>query len=161
MLIVIACLVGFWLILQLIALLWTHSKSNPFWARWDEGEYPEWRALKGRYRVKIYPRWLWWWLRDIKVFYDEYKADEDGEYLAGLGGHNIAFGFCAWGQRIKVKQWTTSTLLNYERAWWPWRIIRDYVKGRKGMWGFYDGRFCVKLPRVGEKMLSWFTMEKI
>jgi len=51
--------------------------------------------------------------------------------------------------------------LNYKRAWWPWRIIRDYVKRRKVEEWLYDGKFCVKLPRIGEKQITWFTMEKI
>jgi len=101
----------------------------------------------------MYPRWLWWWFADTKIFYHQ---------NAGTDGLNVAWGIIVWGKRIWVRMgYGGSMELNYKRAWWPWRIIRDYVKRRKVEEWLYDGKFCVKLPRIGEKQITWFTMEKI
>ena len=128
---------------------------------WAEAEEPSFRDFKGRYRIKLYPRWLWCWFADIKIFYEDYPVcDEEGTYYRGIGGLNVAWGVVAWGKRIVVTRGMDALfVLNYKRAWWPWRIIRDYVRRKKD--NSLIGRFHIQLPRIGSKQLAWFTMEKI
>ena len=142
--------------LVLISMIWARREGNEFHYRWVKGIEPTHREFSGVYKIRIYPRWLWWWFVDVKIFYPQY---------AGAEGLNVAWGIIAWGKRIWVIGYGGMEQLNYEQAWWPWRIIRDYVKRRKdceeALADIYDGKFCVKLPYIGEMQIAWFTMEKL
>lgn len=118
--------------------------------------------LGGRYKVTMHPRWLWWWLWNVKIFYEE-EIEFEGEY-AGTNtfGLNVAFGIIAWGKRLRVTHTdNVVTTLNYDEAWWPWSGIRDYLFCKFGSDDEYVGIFCYIFPFLGERQLAWFTLEKI
>ena len=166
MLIAIVCLAGFWVLLNAIGVAWTHRKGNHFWVGWVVGLPPTEREFKGAYKITMYPRWLWWWFIDKKVFYEEDRLHEDGKcYYSNTWGLNVAFGIFAWGKRLLVVHYDRVTVLEYTRAWWPWCIIEDSVRKKmrktKGSPNWYVGKFCVKLPVIGKIHLAWFNMEKL
>jgi len=154
-------IIGVAAILMLLSILLTRRDIKHA-IMWHEGMSPGFRQFWGTYRIRMYPRWIWWWFRDVKVFHEVYI---DSRLYSETRGMNVAFGVIAWGKRIVVRHYSTNfegALLDYSTCWWPWSIIRDYVKRIKRTNAHkYIGKFCVKIPWIGELQLAWFTMEKI
>ncbi len=141
-------IIGVAVIFLLLSILLTYRNGNKHATAWRDGTTPRFRKFQGEYKITMYPRWIWWWFWDIKIFNDDH-------------GLNVAFGVFAWGKRIVVERYSSSfegALLDYSGCWWPWRIIRDYVKSIKGNINIFIGKFCIKIPVIGEIQLAWFTM---
>jgi len=132
----------------IVSILLVNFQSYKQKVMWSNGESIAIVNIFGKYRVTMYPRWAWWWLKDIKLFTGKY-------------GMNIAFGCVAWGQRITIEYSRAWTLLNYCKCRWPWRSIRDYLRCMEEKPGDFIGKFKISLPVGWKLQIAWFTMEKI
>ena len=101
---------------------------------WNAAKVPYLGEFSGEYKIKLYPRWKWWWLVGVK--YINVAGDPQG--------YNVAWGFVYWGKFSlwRFKGTEPSVLFQYKH-------IRDYV--RDGI-----GKFCWR-----GKQRAWFTMEKL
>ncbi len=126
-------------------------KKADLQSKWFEGSPMLQAELAGTYKITMYPRWLWWWFKNVKV-------------IAKGTGINRAFGFIKWASfNISVVR-ESCLLLNYSTARWPWKGIRDYVRCIRGVeaivMGWYIGKFYYIFPFIGAKQVLWFTMER-
>ncbi|MHA2046942.1 MAG: hypothetical protein ACW99G_19295 [Candidatus Thorarchaeota archaeon] len=111
--------------------------------RWDNSHEPLQPTLSGVYKIKMYPRWLWWWFFDRKWF------------IGCKPNINIAWGFLAWGKfQVYVSPNQQCQRLDYSPARWPWKHIQDRVKQLN------DGTLLGTFSYYGVH-IAMFTMEKV
>ena len=107
------------------------------------------------------PYWLWWFFRNVKIMYYTFV---DKSFPCACGqGENVAWGLIYWGKFFKQHLYFGKTyavlVLNYRHSWWPFSMIRDYVKLLPD--GRILGKFYIQIWDGKRVFLAWFTMEKL
>lgn len=157
-------MLGYSAVTLLVGVLIFSLYSRFLSRKWNKGTFPIMHKLVGskygvqiQYRVKMLPRFLFFWFRDIKVM-ETYCT------VGGGWGHNVAYGRIEWGKYWLIGRRLSGWLeLDYTPSRWPFRLIVDRIVkiGR----GRYLGKFYLVLRINGRIVfrvrIFWFLLERI